>query len=790
MDAMNREQRPIIGDSKYHQSAWGQVTGIAEYVDDMREPQGLLNIYIAYSPHAHARILSMDLSAVAAYDGIATVVSAQDILGHNDISCIHRDDEPVLAHDLVQYVGQPIFAVAAESVDAARRAAKLAKIEYEILKPILTIEDAMAAENFVLPPKMARRGNPEKVLKTATHRLQGELLVGGQDHFYLESQISMAWPLDDGGMKVFSATQNPSEVQYHCAQVLGLPNNAVEVVVRRMGGGFGGKETQPAQYAAIACLVAHKSGRPAKVRLDRDDDMVMTGKRHDFKIEYDVGFDDTGRIQAISFVQKVKCGFAADLSGAVADRGIMHADNAYFLEHVEIHSYRCKTNTVSNTAFRGFGVPQGVIGIERALLDIAHHLGLDPLEVRKANLYHEAGRDITHYGQRVTNLIIGDVMDKLVEDSSYNQRRENIAEYNQNSKVFKRGIAVVPCMMGICFTRDHLNQAGALIHIYKDGSVAVNHGGTEMGQGLHVKIAQIAANELGVKFERVIVAATTTDKVPNSSPTASSAGIDLNGMAVIDAVRTLKERLTNFAAAHYNVEAETVSFDNGLVHVGPQIVTFDELVMKAYLARVSLSATGYFKTPHVYFDDQNFVGQPFLYFCFGAAVSEVVIDTLTGEYRVERVDILHDVGTSLNVAIDIGQIEGGFIQGMGWLTTEELWWNAKGELKTHAPSTYKIPASSDVPPVFNVSLVDNKSFRAETPYWSKAVGEPPLILAVSVHQALIEAVTAARKSGDRAGLDAPATPERVLMATVARKSGNRAGLDAPATPERVLMATV
>ena len=576
----------------------------------------------------------------------------------------------------------------------------------------------------------------------------------------------MAWPLDDGGMKVFSATQNPSEVQYHCAQVLAIANNAVEVVVRRMGGGFGGKETQPAQFAAIHALSRKSPVDRRKSRLDRDDDMVMTGKRHDFKIEYDVGFDETGRIQAISFVQKVKCGFAADLSGAVADRGIMHADNCYFLEHVEIHSYRCKTNTVSNTAFRGFGVPQGVLGIERALLDIAHHLGIDPLEVRKRNLYSEAGRDITHYGQRVTNLIIGDVIDKLGRGLLYHHRRKKIARFNERSAVFKRGIAVVPCMMGICFTRDHLNQAGALIHIYKDGSIAVNHGGTEMGQGLHVKIAQIAANELGVKFDRVIVTATTTDKVPNTSPTASSAGVDLNGMAVLDAVRKLKERLTKFAASYYNIAAELVFFEDGLVHIGQQIVTFDELVMKAYLGRVSLSATGYFKTPHVYFDDQNFVGEPFLYFGFGAAVSEVVVDTLTGEYRVERVDILHDVGTSLNVAIDIGQIEGGFIQGMGWLTTEELWWNTKGELKTHAPSTYKIPASSDVPPVFNVSLVDNKSFRAETPYWSKAVGEPPLILAVSVHQALIEAVTAARKSGDRAGLDAPATPERVLMATV------------------------
>lgn len=751
----------LIGRSLAHDSAWGSVRGSAQYVDDITEPTGTLHAFVAQAPHAHARIVSMTLDAVRTQDGVVAVIAAHDIPGANDISCVHAADEPVFARDDVQFHGQPIFAVVATSVEAARRAAKHAVIEYEERTPILTIEDAMAAESFVTPPRDVRRGNPEDAISRAPHRLRGQVVTGGQEHFYLEGQVSMASPLDDGGIFVHCSSQNPSEVQSLCANVLGMSDHDITVEVRRMGGGFGGKETQPAHYAAIACLAAHITGRPVKLRLDRDDDMRMTGKRHDFEISYDVGFDEDGRILGIAFVQKLKCGFATDLSGAVADRGIFHADNAYFLENVSIKSFRCKTHTVSNTAFRGFGVPQGAMGIEHAILSIAHHLKADPLDVRRTNLYAR-GRDVTHYGQRVSNFVLPEIIDDLVQTSDYSRRRDEIAAFNGTNEVFKRGISLVPAMMGICFSRQHLNQAGALVHIYKDGSIALNHGGTEMGQGLFIKVAQILANELGVSLDRIKLTATTTEKVPNTSATASSSGSDLNGMAVLDAARKLKRRLTEFAADRYCVTTDAIRFRGDKVWIDEDALPFETFVREAYLARVSLSATGFFKTPHIHFDNEAFFGHPFLYFAFGAAVSEVIVDTLTGEYRVERIDILHDVGRSLNPVIDIGQIEGGFVQGMGWLTTEELWWDRQGMLRTHAPSTYKIPAASDVPPAFNVRLKDNSGFRAETPYWSKAVGEPPLILSISVHQALAEAVAAAQTRGNSRSLSAPATPERIL----------------------------
>lgn len=743
-----------------HDSSHKQVSGEALYIDDLREPAGTLHVHIVQSEHAHARIAGLDLSEVLREDGVVAVLTSLDIPGTDDVSCSHAGDEPVFARGLAAYAGHPLFAVVAETADIARAAARKATIVCEPLPAVLTIAAAMKRKSFVAPPRIVQRGDPDRALTMAPHRLQGRIRTGEQDHFYLETHITLAVPQEDGDLHLLCSTQNPSEVQSVCARVLGLSAHAVTVDVRRMGGAFGGKETQANLFAVIAALAAAKTGRPAKVRLDRDDDMRITGKRHEFEIDYDIGFDERGRILGITFVQKLRCGMSLDLSAAVADRGIFHCDNAYYLENVRVESYRCKTNTASNTAFRGFGVPQGAIGIERAILDIAHHLDMDPLEVRRNNFYGP-GRDLTHYDQPVSNYILPSLIEKLGSNARYHERRNRIALFNKTSPVFKRGIALTPVMMGISFSRTHLNQAGALVHIYKDGSIALNHGGTEMGQGLFVKVAQIVAQEFDVKVDRIKVTATTTAKVPNTSPTASSAGSDLNGMAARAAARTLKDRLVEFASGHFKVPASQMAFVDDSVRIGNRTIRFEELIEAAYLGRVSLSATGYFRTPDIHFDDKAFAGRPFLYFAYGAAVSEVVIDRLTGEYRVERVDILHDVGRSLNPAIDVGQIEGGFIQGMGWLTTEEVWWDGKGRLRTHAPSTYKIPAIGDCPATMNVALMDNSEFRAETPYWSKAVGEPPLVLAISVHQALIEAIAACGVA--RPTLDAPATPERVLL---------------------------
>ena len=538
-----------------------------------------------------------------------------------------------------------------------------------------------------------RRGEPEQAIAAAPHRLAGRIRMGGQDHFYLEGQVALAVPGEDGDMLVWSSTQHPSEVQHLIASVLARPHNAVTVEVRRMGGGFGGKETQAAPFACMAALLAHHTRRPVKFRLDRDDDMLLTGKRHDFLIDYDVGFDDEGRIQGIVFQQAAGCGFSPDLSAAIADRAMFHADNGYYLPHVRITSHRCKTHTVSNTAFRGFGGPQGMMGIEKVIDAIGRELGLDPLEVRRRNLYGP-GRDVTPYHMRVQDNILPELIEELEESSGYLKRREEIRAFNAESPVLKRGIALTPVKFGISFTVTHLNQAGALLHVYTDGSVHLNHGGTEMGQGLMTKVAQLVAEELQVDLDAVKISATNTGKVPNTSATAASAGTDLNGAAALAAARTIKGRLIDFLADHFKVPPEQVAFCHGEVQIGAQSMSFAKLARLAHHHRVQLSATGFYRTPKIWYDRARARGRPFFYFAYGAAVSEVVVDTLTGEYRLLRADLLHDVGRSINPAIDMGQIEGGFVQGMGWLTTEELCWNERGELTTHAPSTYKIPTAS------------------------------------------------------------------------------------------------
>jgi len=747
-----------------HDSAAKHVSGRAIYIDDIPAPPGLLHLFAGKADRAHALIRRLDLARVREAPGVVAALTAADVPGVNDISPVGANDDPLFAEGEVQFHGQVLFVVAADSLDAARAAAGLAAVEYEDLPAILTIEQALAAKSFVLEPHVMRRGDVQAALAAAPHRLKGRIRMGGQDHFYLEGQVSLAIPQEDGDVLIHCSTQHPSEVQHGSARVLGRPDNAVTVEVRRMGGGFGGKETQAAQWAAIAALAAVKTGRAAKFRLERDDDMVMTGKRHAFLIDYDVGFDGSGRVLGIAFEQAAGCGYSADLSGPIADRAMFHADNGYYLENVTILSHRCKTHTASNTAFRGFGGPQGMVGIERVMDAIACHLGQDPLEVRKANLYGKDERNVTPYYQTVEDNILPEIFAGLEVSSGYAERRAAIRAYNAASPILKKGLALTPVKFGISFTNTPLNQAGALLHVYADGSVHLNHGGTEMGQGLFIKVAQVVAEELQVDLDRIKITATTTGKVPNTSATAASSGSDLNGMAAQAAAREIKRRLAAFASERYGVAPAEVQFLAGCVRVGGEEIAFPDLVKQAYLARVSLSATGFYATPKIHYDRDKAAGRPFYYFAYGAAVSEVLVDSLTGEYRVTRVDILHDVGHSLNPAIDLGQIEGGFIQGMGWLTSEELYWDEAGRLKTHAPSTYKIPTCGDRPEDFRIAIMPGNENREPTIFRSKAVGEPPLMLAISVFAALSDAIASTADYRLLPNLDAPATPERVLRA--------------------------
>ncbi len=747
-----------------HDAAPLHVTGQARYVDDIPAPAGALHLAFGLSRVAHGRITGIDLSAVRAAPGVVAVMTAGDLPFANDVSpSIH--DEPLLADATVHYVGQPVFLVVADSHLAARKAARLGKVDYEELPALLGIDDALAANSrFEDGPRIWTRGEAAAAIAAAPHVIEGRIEIGGQEHFYLEGQVALALPQEGGDMIVHSSSQHPTEVQHKVAEALGVPMNAVRVEVRRMGGGFGGKESQGNALAVASAVAARATGRACRMRYDRDDDMVITGKRHDFRIDYRVGVDDEGRVLGIEFLQLARCGWAQDLSIPVADRAMLHADNAYHLPAVRIESHRLKTNTQSATAFRGFGGPQGMVGIERVMDHIAHALGRDPLAVRQANFY-SAGppHQTTPYGQEVQNFILPELVEQLVARSDYHARRQAVADWNAANPVLKKGIALTPVKFGISFTLTHLNQAGALVHVYQDGSIHLNHGGTEMGQGLFQKVAQVAAEGFGVGVDRVKITATDTGKVPNTSATAASSGSDLNGMAVKAAVDTIRGRIAEFLAGEHQVAAEAVVFADGRVQVGGAEYSFEDAVNRAYLGRVSLSATGYYRTPGLSWDRIRGHGRPFYYFAHGAAVTEVVIDTLTGENRILRADILHDVGASLNPALDIGQIEGGFVQGAGWLTTEELVWDERGRLRTHAPSTYKIPACSDRPPVFNVDLWIGGN-REDTIYRSKAVGEPPLMLGISALMALSDAVAACGDGSVYPALDAPATAERVMWA--------------------------
>jgi len=769
LDALSatKPERAAIGVGLPHESANLHVSGEATYVDDMPELRGTLHAALGMSRYAHARIVSINLDAILQAPGVIAVLSAEDIPGENNCGPVLHDD-PILASGEVHYLGQPVFAVIAETHDLARRAAALAKsddaIRYEPLDAILTPREAKAKQQFVLPPLHLKRGDPDGKMASAPHLLKGEFDVGGQEQFYLEGQVAYAVPKELDGMLVYSSTQHPSEMQHLVAHMLDWPTHNVSCECRRMGGGFGGKESQSGIFACIASLAAHKLRRPVKLRADRDDDFMITGKRHDAVYTYEAGFDDDGRLLGARVEIALRAGYSADLSGAVATRAVCHFDNAYYLQDVEITALCCRTNTQSNTAFRGFGGPQGALVMEVMLDEIAHRLQRDPVDVRRVNYYGITERNVTPYGQTVEDNIIAPLTDELVATSAYSQRRRGIAEFNATSPVLKRGIAFTPVKFGISFNVPFLNQAGALVHVYKDGSALVNHGGTEMGQGLNTKVAQVVANALGVALSRVRVTATDTSKVANTSATAASTGSDLNGKAAEAAALTIRGRLAELAARQHGGRAQDVRFHNGVVECNGVQMSFDQLVAAAYLARVQLWSDGFYSTPKVNWDSKTLTGQPFYYFAYGAAVSEVVVDTLTGEWRLLRADILHDAGQSINPALDIGQVEGGFVQGMGWLTTEELWWNPDGRLMTHAPSTYKIPSVSDIPAALNVALYDNQNVEP-TVFRSKAVGEPPLLLGFSVLLAIRAAIASAAPGSTHAPkLRAPATPEAILDA--------------------------
>ncbi|MFD0668906.1 xanthine dehydrogenase molybdopterin binding subunit [Ramlibacter sp. MAHUQ-53] len=753
---------PATGSPRIHESARAQVAGAAAYIDDLPEVRGTLHAAPILSPVAHGRLRGVDTAAALALPGVRGVVLAADIPG-DPVLAAFAHDEPVFARDTVQHVGQVIGLVVADSVMAARRAARAVTPDIEPLPAVLDVRAAHAARSYVLPPVVVRRGEPEQAMAASRHRLAGSLDVGGQEHFYLEGQVAYVLPREQGQWLVHSSTQHPGEVQHWVAHALGLDSNAVTVECRRMGGGFGGKETQAGHLAVWAAVAAHKLRRPVKLRLDRDDDFLVTGKRHPFAIDWEAGFDDTGRITALKVTQLANCGFSADLSGPVADRAIFHTDNAYYLSDVEIASYRCKTHLQSFTAFRGFGGPQGVIAIEAIVGEIARHLGLDPLGVRQRNFYGVEDRHTTHYQMKVEDNILHPLVETLARTSRYAQRREAIAAWNAASPVIRRGIAITPVKFGISFTATLFNQAGALVNVFTDGSVQLNHGGTEMGQGLHTKIMQVVADELGVPFERVLCTATETGKVPNASATAASSGTDLNGRAAQFAARNIRDNLAAFVAGLDGCGAGAVSFRGGQVITPSGTRAFDEVVKLAYANRIQLWSDGFYRTPKIHYDKATLTGRPFYYFSYGAACSEVAIDTLTGETRLLAVDILHDVGTSINPAIDLGQVEGGFIQGVGWLTSEELVWNDRGRLATHAPSTYKIPATGDLPARLRVDFWPEPN-REDNVGGSKAVGEPPFMLGISAWEAIREAIASVAGPSGAAKLAAPATPENVLRA--------------------------
>ena len=759
----------VLGKPRFHESARAQISGSAIYIDDIPEIKGTLYAAPIMSEVAHGRIIKIDTLSAIQLKGVKGVVLASDVQGDKYLASFAHD-EPIFAMEYVHHVGQVIGLVVADSVVQARRAARQVVCEIEVLDPVLTIQDAIRSKSFVLPPVHVTKGNASQAIKQSERSISGQLEVGGQEHFYLEGQIAYAIPLEQSQWVIHSSTQHPGDVQHWVAHALNIDLNAVRVECKRMGGAFGGKETQGGHLAVWATLAASKYKCPVKMRLDRDEDFLITGKRHPFYYEYMAGFNNQGQLSGLELMLASNCGFSADLSGPVADRAVFHADNAYFLENVSITSYRCKTNTQSHTAFRGFGGPQGMVIIEHIMGEIARELEVDPLKVRKINFYQpssEGERCETHYKMKVEDNILEPLISQLETSSNYTKRRQEIEQWNSKNTLLKRGIALTPVKFGISFTATLFNQAGALVHVYTDGSVQVNHGGTEMGQGLHTKVAQIVAGELGIELDQVRVTATDTSKIPNASATAASSGFDLNGRAAQYAARQIRTNLAAFVCGLDQCGAGAVVFENSSICTPVSSRPFKDVIQLAYANRIQLWSDGFYRTPKIHYDKTTLTGRPFYYFTYGAACTEVAVDTLTGESRVVAVDILQDVGRSINPAIDLGQIEGGFIQGMGWLTNEELVWNAQGALTTHAPSTYKIPTSGDTPEHFVIDLWQEPNLE-DNVFGSKAVGEPPFMLAISVFEALKEAVSAGLEDrvmqSKRVELFAPATPERILRA--------------------------
>ena len=743
-----------------HESAVKHVTGKAIYTDDISEPKNLLHAVIGYSNCSKGVIKKIDYKDVLSSEGVVDIITEKDIEGINDVGPIFKGDK-IFTSKNIEYYGQPIFAVIAKTNNLAKKAALKVKIDLKISKPIVSIEEALKKKSFVLKPKHLTRGNIKDGFKKSDNILKGKLYSGGQDHFYLEGQIAMTIPQEDNNFLVYSSTQHPSETQQIIGKVLKQNYNSIHVIVRRIGGGFGGKETQSFLFAAITSIAAKKLSKPVKLRVDRDDDMIMTGKRHDFLFDYEVGFNKSGEILALKIMMASRCGISPDLSGAINDRAIYHIDNAYFLPNIEINSYRCKTNTVSNTAFRGFGGPQGMFCIENIIENIAQKLKLEASEIRKINFYKDKIKNTTHYGMRITDNVIEDIFNKLIKKSNYKKRKIEIDNFNKKNKVLKKGIAITPVKFGISFTTTHLNQGGALVHIYTDGSIHLNHGGIEMGQGLMTKLALVASNEFGLNYENIKISSTDTEKVPNTSASAASATTDINGAAIVNAINNIKSGLNEFIYDYFKTNSK-IKYENNFVYFDKRKISFKELINTAYLNRIPLSSSGFYKTDKINVNTKTLQGRPFLYFTYGAAVTEVIIDKLTGENKILQVDIIHDVGNSINKRIDKGQIEGGYIQGLGWLTTEEVSWKSNGVLTTHSPSTYKIPTAGETPFKFNVEIYDRGFNKEKVINRSKAVGEPPFMLAISSFIALKDAVYNANKGKNSENLIAPATAENIL----------------------------
>ena len=756
------KKQEYFNEKRIHDSAYKHVSGLAEYTDDIKEPDSTLYGAIGWSKKAHAIIKKIDLKDTIASEGVVSVVTYKDIPGRNDVGPVF-DGDPIFVNNKAEFYGQPLFAVAATSTELARKAVLKAKVYYRELKPIVTIKESLAKKKLLFKIRKIKRGNPSDALATSKYRLKGNFTTGSQEHFYLEGQAAFAIPKEDNNMVIYSSTQHPSETQQIVAKMLNQKSNSITVLVRRIGGGFGGKETN-FMTASICSLLAYKTKCPVKLRLDRDDDIIITGKRHEFFSDYEVGFSDKGEIKSLKLKLSSKCGMSADLSLAINERALLHIDNAYFIPNLEVQNYLCKTNTATSTAFRGFGGNQGMMAIENIIDNISRYLGKDPSEIRKINFYKKNSRNVTHYGMKIEDNVINELFNKLIKKSNYKKRYSEIKKFNLKNKYKKKGIAITPVKFGISFTTIHLNQAGALVHIYTDGSLHLNHGGIEMGQGTHTKIAQLVSKSFGIPYEKVQISSTNTSKVPNTSASAASSTTDLNGAAALDAVKKIKLNLEKFIKNKYKISVKKDAvYKNEKIFIGKYNFKFNDIIQEAYLNRISLSSNGFYSTPKINFNKQKFYGRPFLYFCYGAAVTEVAIDTLTGENIIEKVDILHDAGNAINPALELGQIEGGFVQGQGWLTMEEVNWKTNGQISTFSPSTYKIPAVSDMPKKFNVEIYKEGKNKEDVVNKSKTTGEPPLMLAMSVFFAIKDAIASTSNYKKTPKLDAPATPEKILL---------------------------